>query len=60
MIVIIKIITGLFIGLVLPQLIVKKKKKNPYKKFVNISCVIVSILIILYATIDLIKILIYF
>jgi uncharacterized membrane protein SirB2 len=55
---VIKIITGLFVWMVLPQLFFKKKKrrKSPYKRFTFTVCTIVGILIIVYGVIDLLKI----
>jgi len=54
---IIKIIIGLFIWMVLPRLIYNKRKyqKNTPQFFVNISCKIVGIAIIVFALIEFIK-----
>jgi uncharacterized SAM-binding protein YcdF (DUF218 family) len=60
--IIIKIILGLFVWMVLPGLIYKKrkyKKKTP-QYFANIACKIVGILMIVYAGIDLIRMLLDF
>jgi hypothetical protein len=56
--IVIRVIIGLFVWMVLPQLFFKKKKKkkNPYRRFVFIVCPIVGILIILHSVIDLLKI----
>jgi hypothetical protein len=60
--IIIKIILGLFVWMVLPGLIYKKRKykKNTPQYFVNIACKIVGILMLVYAGIDLIKFLLNF
>ncbi|MDR1723184.1 MAG: hypothetical protein LBR84_04495 [Tannerella sp.] len=59
-----KIILGLFIWLVLPDLIIKgkgkgkgKKKKSPYRKFVNIACAILGIVIVASGGYDLLTML---
>jgi len=54
---IIKIIIGLFIWMVLPQLIYNKRKykKNTPQFFVNISCKIVGIAIVAFAIINLVQ-----
>jgi uncharacterized membrane protein YczE len=57
--ILIKVIIGLFIWLALPQLIIKKKK-NPYKKFINVSCVLIGIVLIIYGIFDILKTLIDF
>jgi hypothetical protein len=55
--IVIKAIIGLFLWLVLPNLLFKKgkKKKSPYRKFTFIACTIIGILILVYAGIDLIQ-----
>jgi len=55
--IIIKALLGLFIWLVLPGLIYKKRKykKRTPQYFVNIACQIVGILIVVFAGIDLVK-----
>jgi hypothetical protein len=60
--IILKAIIGLFIWMVLPSLIFQKKtkKKAPYKRFTTVVCTIVGILILVYAGIDLIKLLLNF
>lgn len=57
MISIFKIIIGLFIWMVLPNLIFQKntKKKAPYKRFTTVVCTIVGILVVVLGSIDLIK-----
>ena len=57
---VVKIIFGLFIWMVLPKLIFRKKtrKKAPYKRFTFIVCTIIGILIIVYGIIDFIKMII--
>jgi len=59
--IIIKVLIGLFIWLVLGQIISKqfKLKKNT-KLFVNIACEIVGIAVVAFASIDLIKLLLNF
>jgi hypothetical protein len=54
---IINIIIGLFIWMVLPRLIYKKRKyqKNTTQFFVNISCKILGISIIAFAIFNLIR-----
>jgi predicted permease len=59
--IVIETIIGLFVWLVLPNLFFKKvKKKNPYKKFVLVVCVIIGILVLIYAGVDLIQMLFSF
>jgi len=59
--VIFKVIIGLFIWLVLPQIICKQGKfKKNTKKFVHITCQIVGIAIIVLAGIDFVKTLLNF
>jgi len=57
--IIIKAILGLFIWMVLPNLIFQKKskKKAPYKRFTIIVCTGLGILILVFAGIDLIRML---
>jgi len=57
--VIIKAILGLFVWMVLPGLIYKKRKykKNTPQYFANITCKIVGIAMIVFAGIDLIRLL---
>jgi hypothetical protein len=54
---IVKIVLGLFIWMVLPQLIFKKRKyqKNTPQFFANIACKIVGIAIIAFAILNLIQ-----
>jgi hypothetical protein len=54
---IINIIIGLFIWMVLPRLIYNKRKyqKNTTQFFVNISCKILGIAIIVFAIMNLIR-----
>jgi hypothetical protein len=54
---ILKIILGLFIWMVLPGLIYKKRKykKNTPKFFVNITCKIVGIAIVAFAILNFIR-----
>jgi hypothetical protein len=60
--IIIKTILGLFVWMVLPQLIYKKRKykKNTPQYFAHIACKIVGITIIVFACIDLINMLLSF
>jgi len=55
--IVVKIIIGLFIWLLLPNLIFQKKskKRTPYRKFTFIVCAIIGILIIVYGVKDLIE-----
>ena len=55
--IVIKALLGLFVWLVFPSLIYKKRryKKCSPQYFVNIACKIVGILVIVYAGIDLVK-----
>jgi len=59
---VLKIILGLFIWMVLPYLIFQKKnkKKSHYKRFATIVCTGIGMLILVFAGIDLIKILLNF
>ncbi|MDR1809590.1 MAG: hypothetical protein LBR34_04195 [Prevotella sp.] len=60
--IIIKVLLGLFVWMLLPQLIYKKrrpKKKSP-QHFVGIACKIVGVAVIVFAVIDLIKLLLTF
>jgi hypothetical protein len=54
---IVKIILGLFIWMFLPKLIYDKRKysKNTPQFFVNLSCKIVGIAVIVFAILNLIK-----
>jgi hypothetical protein len=54
---IVKIIIGLFIWMVLPHLIYKKRKykKNTPQFFVDVSCKIIGIAVICFAILNLIK-----
>ncbi|MDR1847645.1 MAG: hypothetical protein LBR17_05960 [Bacteroidales bacterium] len=60
--IIIKAILGLFVWMVLPRLIYKKRKykKRTPQYFVNIACIIVGIALIVLAGIDLIYYLLSF
>jgi hypothetical protein len=55
--IIIKILLGLFVWMVLPGLIYKKRKykKNTPQYFANVACKIVGILMIVFAGIDFIR-----
>lgn len=55
---IINIIIGLFIWMVLPRLIYNKRKyqKNTTQFFINISCKILGIAVIVFAILSLIRI----
>ena len=57
--IIIKKLIGLFFYLALPSLICKKRKykKNTWQHFVNISCKIIGVAVMVYAGFDLIKML---
>jgi hypothetical protein len=59
---IIKILIGLFVWMLLPRFIYKKRKykKNTLQYFVNIACKIVGIALIVFAIIDFIQMLFYF
>jgi hypothetical protein len=60
--IIIKVLLGLFVWMVLPRLIYKKRKykKNTPQYFVNLACKIVGIAVIVFACVDLGKILLNF
>lgn len=52
----IKILVGLFIWLFMPEwLIIKTKSKKNQKKFINLACMLVGVLILFFSAIDLIK-----
>ncbi len=55
--IIIKVLLGLFIWIMLPGLIYKKRKykKNTPQYFVNIACKIIGISAIVFAGIDFVK-----
>jgi hypothetical protein len=55
--IIIKFIIGLFIWLVLPVILIPKKGRNKKQiaTFIGITCKIVALVVIVYASIDLIK-----
>ncbi len=55
--IIIKVLLGLFIWMVLPRLVYKKRKykKNTPQYFVNIACKIIGIAAIVFAAIDFVK-----
>jgi hypothetical protein len=57
---VIKIIIGLFIWMVVPQLIFQKKtkKKAPYRRFATVVCAIIGILIAVLGAVDLVRLLI--
>ncbi|MDR0873399.1 MAG: hypothetical protein LBN27_08040 [Prevotellaceae bacterium] len=57
--IIIKVLLGLFVWLVLPRLIYKKRKykKNTAQYFANIACKIVGIAMLVFAGIDLVRLL---
>jgi hypothetical protein len=59
---IIKILIGLFVWMLLPRLIYKKRKykKNTPQYFVNIACKIVGIALIVFSIIDFVKMLFSF
>ncbi|KAA6350933.1 hypothetical protein EZS27_001780 [termite gut metagenome] len=56
MIAIIEILIGFFIWLALPQMIIRKKERNLFKKFIRIFCLVVGIIIIIYGMLNLLKI----
>jgi hypothetical protein len=60
--IIIKILLGLFIWMVLPGLIYKKRKykKNTLQYFAYIACKIVGIVILIHACIDAVRLLLNF
>lgn len=55
--IIIKVLFGLFIWMVLPSLIYKKRKykKNMMQYFANIACKFIGIVAIVFAGIDFVK-----
>jgi hypothetical protein len=55
--ILIKVFLGLFVWMVLPRLIYKKRKykRNTPRHFVHIVCMTVGILMLVYAGIDMIK-----
>lgn len=50
--IVIKVLIGLFVWWVLPSLLIKKKK-SPWKKFTTVACAICGILCLVYAAVDL-------
>ena len=52
--IILKIIIALFIWWVLPSLLVKKKS-SPWKKWLNVVCAIIGVLLLIYAGVDLFR-----
>ncbi|KAA6335482.1 hypothetical protein EZS27_016292 [termite gut metagenome] len=56
MIVLVEILIGFFIWLALPQMIIRKKEGNLFKKFIRIFCLVVGIIIIMYGMLNLIKV----
>ena len=52
--IVIKALFGLFVWWVLPSLLIKKKK-SPWKRFLNVACAIFGLLIIGYAIFDFIQ-----
>jgi len=60
--IIIKAVLGLFVWMVLPTLIYKKRKykKRTPQYFVNVACKIIGILMVVLAGIDLIRFLLNF
>lgn len=54
---IIKVLLGLFVWLVLPSLIYKKRKykKNTPQYFANIACKIIGVLMVVMACVDLVR-----
>jgi hypothetical protein len=55
MIVLVEILIGFFIWLALPQMIIRKKEGNLFKKFIQTFCLVVGIIIIIYGLLNLIK-----
>lgn len=57
--VLIKVLIGLFIYIALPSIICKKRKckKNTWQHFVNLACKIIGVAVMVYAGLDLIKLL---
>jgi hypothetical protein len=51
----IEILLGLFVWLALPPLLLKKKKRKPYKRFITVVCKIFGIMIIAYAVWEVLK-----
>jgi hypothetical protein len=55
-----KAIFGLFVWLALPPMLLSKKKLKKYKRFINIVCTMLGVLILGFAGIDLVKMLLNF
>lgn len=57
--VLIKVLIGLFIYIALPSIICKKRKykKNTWQHFVNLACKIIGVAVMVFAGLDLIKLL---
>jgi len=49
------IILGLFVWMALPQMLLKKKKNKPYKRFIALSCKIVGVAVVVYGVWNLAK-----
>lgn len=60
--IIIKVLLGLFVWMVLPRLIYKKRKykKNTPQYFANIACKIVGVAVVVFAGVDFVKMLLNF
>lgn len=58
--IILKSIFGLFVWLALPPTLLGKKKLKKYKRFINVVCTILGIVILAFAGIDLVKMLLNF
>ena len=52
---IIEILLGLFIWMALPQLLLQKKKRKPYKRFITVACKVLGIVMIVYGVLNLVK-----
>lgn len=55
--IILKSILGLFVWLALPPLLLGKKKLKKYKRFINVVCTMLGVIILTFAGIDLMKML---
>ncbi|MDR2066033.1 MAG: hypothetical protein LBP85_10065 [Prevotellaceae bacterium] len=53
--IIIKIILGLFVLLAIPPMLLSKRKFKKYKRFISVVCTMLSILILVFTGIDLVK-----
>jgi len=56
---VVKVIIALFIWWVLPSLVIKKKK-SPIKKWFSVVCAIMGILLLVFASVELIQSIIHY